>query len=89
MSSKTSKPNAADGNSIFVYVGPSIRGSIQNGTIYRGSRKSVIEFLHHAVEKFPMIERLIVADTDIAVAKDKIARGNNSLGIAYRELSKY
>lgn len=82
------KPNTAKDDGVFVYVGPSIRGTIQNGSIYRGSRESVIESLRYAVEKFPMIERLVVADTDIAVVKEKIAHGNNSFSIAFRELSK-
>ena len=50
--------------------------------------ESVMETLRFAIEKFPMIERLIVADKDIASAKTKIAHGNNSLSLAFRELSK-
>lgn len=88
MTSKAPRSKATNDTGIFVYVGPSIRGTIQNGSIYRGSRESVIESLRYAVEKFPMIERLVVADTDIAVVKEKIAYGNNSFSIAFRELSK-
>jgi len=82
------KPSTAKDNGVFVYVGPSIRGTIQNGSIYCGTRESVIGSLCSAIEKFPMIERLIVADKDIVSAKQKIAHGNNSLSLAFRELSK-
>lgn len=88
MAYKAPKPKAADDGGIYVYVGPSIRGTIQNGSIHRGTRESVMETLRFAIEKFPMIERLIVADKDIASAKTKIAHGNNSLSLAFRELSK-
>lgn len=88
MAYKPTKVKPAEENGIYVYVGPSIRGVIQNGSIYRGSRESVAEFLGPAIEKFPMIKRLVVRDTEIAEAREKINHGNNSLSIAYRELSK-
>lgn len=72
---------------VFIYIGPSIRGVIQKGSIYRGTRTNVIASLAFAIEQYPKIERLIVADTDIVSAKQKIAVGGNSLSNAYRVLS--
>lgn len=72
---------------VFIYLGPSIRGVIQKGSIYRGTRESVLSSLAFAIEKYPKIERLIVADNDIVSARQKIAVGGNSLSNAYRELS--
>lgn len=72
---------------VFIYLGPSIRGVIQKGSIYRGTRESVLSSLAFAIEKYPKIERLIVADNEIVSAKQKIAVGGNSLSNAYRELS--
>ena len=72
---------------VFIYLGPSIRGIIQKGSIYRGTRESVLSSLAFAIEKHPQIERLIVADNEIVSAKQKIAVGGNSLSNAYRALS--
>lgn len=72
---------------VFIYLGPSIRGVIQNGSIYRGTRESVLSSIAFAIEKYPKIERLIVADNEIVSAKQKIAVGGNSLSNAYRTLS--
>lgn len=83
---KTAKKSIVK-DGVFVYLGPSIRGVIQNGSIYRGTRESVIASLATAIEKHPKIERLIVADSDIATAKQKIAVGGNSLSNAYKVLA--
>ena len=72
---------------VFIYLGPSIRGVIQKGSIYRGTRESVLSSIAFAIEKYPKIERLIIADSEIVSAKKKIAVGGNSLSSAYRELS--
>lgn len=68
---------------IYVYVGPSVRGIIQNGSIFRGSRKTVLEQNALAIEFCPKIERLIVADNEIMSAKEKIKEGGNLLNTAY------
>ncbi len=78
---------AAVKDGVFIYLGPSIRGVIQKGSIYRGTRESVLSSIAFAIEKYPQIERLIVADNAIVSAKQKIAVGGNSLSKAYRELS--
>lgn len=79
------KVAAKDG--VYVYIGPSIKGVIQHGSIYRGTRESVLSSLTFATEKHPKIARLIVADCDIVSAKQKITVGGNSLSNAFRELS--
>ncbi len=82
---ETKKTTAQDG--VFIYIGPSIRGLIQKGSIYRGTRESVLASLEFAIKEHPKIERLIVADNEIVSAKRKIAVGGNSLSNAYRVLS--
>lgn len=82
----TTKTTVKDG--VYVYIGPSIRGVIQKGSIYRGTRESVLASLDSALKEYPKIERLIVADTEIVSAKNKISIGGNSLSNAYRALSE-
>ncbi len=84
---QTSSPKSAvktDG--VFVYIGPSIRGVIQNGSIYRGSKSEVLKKLAPAVEKYPKIANLVIKDADLADAREKITKGGNSLSVSYKAL---
>lgn len=71
---------------VYVYIGPTIKGVIQQGSIYRGTRSGVLAKLSAVTEKYPKITRLIVADSEIMSAKQKIAAGGNPLSLAYRAL---
>ena len=53
-----------------VYIGPSIRGVIQSGTIYGKSLEETKAFLATAIEKYPLIGKLI--STDKTIAEDRI-----------------
>lgn len=86
MASKPKKAVKAEQESVFVYLGPSIRGVIQNGSIYRGTRSGVVESLKAAINAYPKIERLLIEDVEIAAAKEKIKKGGNALSLAYQSL---
>lgn len=74
--------------SVFVYLGPTIRGVIQQGTIYVGTYNSVIEQLKPIWQHYPKIPRLIVEDSHVAEVKHKLRDGTTNLySIAYKELS--
>lgn len=82
MKNKQVKDTVDDG--IYVYIGPSIRGVITNGSIIRGTEKDKILA---RVEDKEHVSKLIVRDTDLAKAKDKLRKGGNSLSVAYHALS--
>lgn len=71
---------------VFVYIGPSVKGLITNGSIHTGTRKQVLAKLKPAIDKYPKIERLIIADKEVAKAREKINKGGNGLSMAYRSL---
>ena len=73
---------------VFVYLGPSIRGVITHAAIYTGKRSEVIAGLADVITAYPAVERLIVADCDVAAAKKKIKEGGNLLAKAYADLKK-
>ncbi|MBE6537939.1 MAG: hypothetical protein E7671_00550 [Ruminococcaceae bacterium] len=83
---KTLKKNTAseEKSGIYVYIGPSIRGVIQNGSIFAGTREEALKKNSAAIEFCSKIERLIVADSDIMSAKKKIKEGGNTVSLAYR-----
>lgn len=85
MTTKNTK-NATESGGIYVYIGPTIRGVVQNGSIFSGSRESVEEKLASAIEKYPKIKRLIIKDTDLAEAREKIQTSGNGLSVAYNAL---
>ncbi len=71
---------------VYVYVGPTVKGSIQSGTIMTGTRNAVLEKYRDAIEKTPEIEMLIVRDIFVAEIRRKIKAGDNALADAYRKI---
>lgn len=78
---------------IYVYIGPSIKGVITSGSIFAGSKKDIlsrIEVSAKAADAERLMEnigRLIFADVNVAVARDKLKTGGNSLSIAYNAIA--
>lgn len=71
---------------VFVYIGPTVQGIAQKGTIYSGTRSSVLGKFREAAVRFPDIGDLIVRDTELAAALEKIKKGGNALANAYRSI---
>ena len=51
----------ADTGGFCVYLGPTMMGVIQRGTIYRGGRKEVLDSLAPVIEQHPLIASLVVS----------------------------
>ena len=83
MGNKKQSKDAVDENSIFVYLGPTIRGVIQHGSIFRGSEKD--KAIENAADQ-EHVRRLMIRDVDLAAAKEKLKNGGNSLSVAYHAL---
>lgn len=64
--------NAAAESRVWVYLGSSIRGVVTNGRIYFGSKAEIIESFGEKLKDYPQIERLIVADHNVAKAKSDL-----------------
>ena len=63
--------NAVEESRDWVYLGPSIR-VVTNGRIYFGSKAEIIESFGEKLKDYPQIERLIVADRNVAKAKSAL-----------------
>lgn len=72
---------------IWVYYGPSIRGLVTNGRIFRGTRAEVLKSLEAAIAKYPQIERLIVADCELKKARADM-KSKRGIYIQYEALVK-
>lgn len=81
-------PEKSKESGIYVYLGPSIRGVVTNGSIFSGTRSEILKRFESAAEKYPQISRLIIKDTAIAAAREKLAKGEGAISQAYNNLSK-
>lgn len=70
-----------------VYLGPTITGVVQSGTIYRGTKARVLKNLESAVGKYPLIPSLIVTDKTLAEDRVKVKTPGNILYVNYHKLA--
>lgn len=56
----------------YVYLGPSIRGLIQNGDIFKGGREKALEAVKPATDRFPLIEKVLVPGEELSRARVQI-----------------
>lgn len=86
---KTASQLSETVNRIYVYIGPSIKGVITNGSIFRGNKASVVTEIEAraktagAGNKMSKIERLIVRDTDAAKTREQLRIGGNGASKAF------
>ena len=74
-------------NEYYVYIGPSLRGVIQKGAIYTGTRAEVEEFLADAITRFPRIRKLLVSGETLAVDRIEVQTPGTRLYNEYRKLA--
>ncbi len=67
-----------------VYLGPSIRGIVQQGTIYEGNLETVKRQLAPAIERYPRIAALISTGDELAENRVRIKNKGNYLFEEYR-----
>jgi hypothetical protein len=81
------KEAAGDAGSFCVYLGPNIRGVIQSGTVYSGTKEKALASLSTAVEKYPLIAKLIVTRETLAEDRVKVKQAGNLLNVNYNKLA--
>lgn len=84
---KKSPAKKTTNNGFCIYIGPSIKGIIQSGTIYDKSLKDTKAFLGTAIDKHPLIGKLISTDKTIAEDRIKVKTVGNLLNVYYTKLS--
>lgn len=73
-------------DSVCVYIGPSIRGVIQKGAIYVGTKTEVEAALDSAIQKYPRIRSLIVSGDTLAADRVSIKTPGTRLNNEYKKL---
>lgn len=85
--SKKAATAVAEAQELFVYLGPTIRGVIQKGSFFSGTRESVEAQLSGAIAKYPSIKGLIVSGDTLAEDRLKLKTPGNLLSKKYAELA--
>ena len=78
----------ADIGGFCVYLGPTMMGVIQRGTIYRGGRKEVLDSLAPVIDQHPLIASLVVSDETLPADRIKVKTPGNLLYVNYHKLAK-
>ena len=86
----TAKKDAPESRSagFCAYIGPTIMGVIQTGTIYQGNFYAARRQAADAIKKYPLIERLIIPGEQLPDVKAKFAAGGSYLNNIYQRLVK-
>lgn len=84
---KSIQQNTVSNDGFCVYLGPTITGVIQSGTIYRGEKAKVLIELEAVINKYPLIKTLIVTDKTLSEDRIKVKTPGNILYVNYKKMS--
>ena len=73
-----------------MYIGPTIVGAIQTGTIYQGSKKQVLASpeLAFVMQKYPLTADLLISGEKLAASRQLLKQPSNLLHNKYKQLQK-
>lgn len=69
---------------VYVWLGPNLRGIMQTGMIFRGTKAEIIKGF--PPELLPEAEKLVVEDKDLLRVKAMIEQGGNPYSHAFKKL---
>lgn len=71
----------------YIYIGPNLKGLLQTGTIFRGSREEALKAAAPAIEKHPTVRTLIVSGDTLPELRRKVRTPGNALYASYQKLA--
>lgn len=84
----------AENAGIYVYLGPTVRGVCNHGRIFKGTKSAILAEIKGNAEAVGMLKRaakmsrLLIKDTEVAHANEKLAQGGNALSEAYKAIEE-
>ena len=72
--------------SFCVYLGPSIRGAIQTGTVYPGTMRQSKKRLAAVIDKYPRVAKLVVTNLTLVQDRVLVKTKGNALNVIYTQL---
>jgi len=82
---KKKAPEKSEG--FCVYIGPSIPGIIQSGTVYHGNRAKALKAIAPIVEARPLVADLVVDGATLSADRIKVTTPGNLLYVNYHKLA--
>lgn len=79
------KKNVEEGD-FCVYLGPTIVGALQCGTVFLGTKDEVVKRLSDVLEKYPLAKSLIVTGENVARDRVKVKTPGNILYVNYHKM---
>ncbi len=70
-----------------IYIGPNLKGLLQTGTIFRGSREDAYLKAAAAIEKYPLVKSLIVTGDRLPKARLEVKTPGTALYAKYKKLA--
>lgn len=83
---KEKKPES-DASRFSVYIGPTIMGVIQSGTVYPYPKDKTLRSLASTINKYPLIAALIVSGETLSADRIKVKTAGNLLHVYYKQLA--
>lgn len=88
------KPQTADnvtgkeGQVKLVYIGPSLpKAMLKSNRVFEGTREGIIKELEAVIERFPLVERMLVPVGELAEKKNKVRTAGNILNKYYSDIA--
>lgn len=76
-----------DASGFSCYIGPTLKGLIQTGTIYRGTRRDALNKAAEAIAARPLVKTLIVPGDMLSEARVRVKTPGNILYANYQKLA--
>ncbi len=71
----------------LIYIGPTLpKAMLKSNRIFEGTREEIKKELAEVLEKFPLVERLLVPVAELAEKKDKVRTAGNILNKYYSDI---
>ena len=86
---ETKQANAERSESgVYCYIGPNLKNLLQTGTVFIGTREEALAKAAEAIEKYPLVKRLIVTGEALNKARLDVKKPGNILYDRYQKLVK-
>ncbi len=73
---------------VFFYIGPTLRGLLRTGQMFRGGRTEAFEAAKNAIEKYPLVKTLIVSGDAFPSARILLLKRGNAMRANYDTLTR-
>lgn len=72
----------------LIYIGPSLpKAMLKSNRVFEGTREEIKKELETVLEKFPLVEKLLVPVAELAEKKDKVRTMGNILNKYYSDIA--